>query len=408
MTPTFDRRAPAKRNAVVLSAALAINGAAAPIVISLGGLAGAGMLGTDKSLATLPISGYGIGLALGAMPAALLMRRVGRRVGFIGGACIGIAAMLAASFALTLGNFWFFCLALLVGGSASAFVQQYRFAAADQGDEAFRAKAISWVMFGGIGAAIIGPQTALFTRDMLAPTPFAGAFLAAAGLMVIGIVVLSRLRFSRPLSRHRANQVGCRPIGVIVRQPRFIVAVICAISSYALMSFVMTGAPLAMVHHGHSTDQAMLGIQWHVLSMYTPSFFTGHLIVRFGKERIVAIGLSLLGLCAVTNIAGIELWNFWTSLILLGIGWNFGFIGATAMLTETYSDAERSHVQGLNDLLVFGSAATASLLSGQALSAFGWSAVNWLMFPVITLCLASLLGLYWLERRKLRRGGSEQ
>ena len=378
----------ARRNALTLAAAQSVVGAANPVVVSLGGLAGTLLLADNPALATLPVSSFGVGLALGTLPAAWLMELTGRKTGFLTGAGIGFGGFLGAAGALVAGSFWLFCLALLIAGSSVAFVQQYRFAAADEASATFRPRAISWVLAGGLGAAIIGPQTAIATKDILAPVPFAGAFVAAALLMLPGALILSRLRFTRQRAHHSAGQGG-RPLGQIIRSRAFLVAVICGVSSYALMSLVMTGTPLAMVHAGHSHDDAMLGIQWHVLAMYAPSFFTGSLIVRFGKKAIVGIGLFLLTLCAAAGLTGVGLWNFWGALILLGVGWNFAFLGATAMLTETHSEAEKSRVQGLNDFLIFGSVALASLSSGQIFNSFGGQALFWVILPVVA--LSSLL-----------------
>jgi len=391
----------ARRNAFILTAAQAINGAAAPITIATGGLAGFYLLGDDKSLATAPVTGYNIGVALGAIPAAMLMQAIGRRLGFIGGAGIGICGLLTCGFALVAQNFWLFVIGAMLSGTGGAFTQQYRFAAADQGDQAFKAKAISWVLVGGIGAAIIGPQVVIWAKDLLAPVEFAGAYFAGVGLLLLGMIVLSFLKFEKPLSKaeRKAADTG-RPLGQIMRQPRFIVSVICAIGSYALMSFVMTGAPLAMVGCGISVDYATLGIQWHVMAMFAPSFFTGHLIARFGKEKVVATGLVILALCSVVALTGLELWKFWTALILLGVGWNFGFIGATAMLTETYRPEEKSKAQGANDFLLFGSVAFASLMAGQTLNAWGWNVLNLAVFPVVVICLGSLLLLAQIEGKK--------
>lgn len=397
----IDPNANARRNALILSIAQAFNGAGPPIAISLGGLAGFYMLGADKSLATAPVTGYNIGVALTALPAAMLMGRVGRRYGFITGALATLCGMAVCGWALTMLNFWLFAVGMMLIGVGAAFVHQYRFAAADQGDDTFKPKAISWVLAGGIGAAIIGPQLVIWTKDLMLPIQFAGAFFAGIGLPIVGIAILSFLEFDAPMSRADKRLAGTgRPITEIISQPRFMVWVACAVGSYALMSFVMTGAPLAMVGHGMSTKNATLGIQWHVIAMFAPSFFTGHLIARFGKEQIVVAGLLILVACAIIGLIGLELWNFWLALVLLGIGWNFGFIGATAMLTDTYRPEEKSKAQGANDVLLFGCVAFASLMSGRVLNAWGWDAVNIVVFPVVAICLTLLAFLVWSERRK--------
>lgn len=385
----------ARRNALILSMAQALNGSAAPISIALGGLAGIYLLGADKSWATAPVTGYNLGVALGAVPAAMLMRKVGRRLGFMSGSVVGMIGSLISTYALLIGSFTLFCVGMAFSGAGGAFTQQFRFAAADQGDAHFKPKAISWVLTGGILAAIIGPQTAMYFKDALLPAQFAGAYFAGTFLLFAGMLVLSRLKFATPVSTAKdIDTANARPLAEIMLQPRFITALICAIGAYALMSFVMTAAPLAMVGCGISHTDAILGIQWHVMAMFVPSFFTGHLIARFGKEPVIATGFIILIACAVVALQGQLLWQFWVSLILLGLGWNFGFIGATAMLTETYTDAERGKTQGINDFLLFGSVAFASLMAGQTLNAFGWYMLNWIVFPVVMICLISLVWLH--------------
>ncbi|MEQ9690023.1 MAG: MFS transporter [Bauldia litoralis] len=389
----------ARRNAFILSAASAINGGIPPIAITLGGLAGIYLLGPDKSLATLPVSGFNLGVALGAIPAALLMREIGRRHGFMSGTLFAVLGGIVSAVAVILGQFWILFAGFLCVGLATSFVQQYRFAAADSGDEAFRAKAISWVMMGGIAAAIIGPQTVIFTRNLLQPIPFAGAFFAMSVLAVIGLGVLTLLSGSAREAPKRVEVKGGRSLAEIARQPRFVVAVLCAMGSYALMALVMTAAPLAMVACGLGEDNAALGIQWHVLAMFGPSFFTGRLIARFGAEAIITVGMALLAGCAAVALSGIALAHFWIALILLGVGWNFGFIGATAMLTQTYRPEERSKVQGLNDFLVFGTVATASFGSGSIFSSFGWDWINLAVFPVVVLCVLGVAVAVFSRRR---------
>ncbi len=397
----FDTNAPARRNALILSVAQALTGAAAPISIALGGLAGFYLLGQDKSLATAPVTGYNIGVALMAIPAAMLMSRIGRRLGFMSGCVVGMVGMLLSTWAIMQGDFWLFCVGMLMNGAGGAFTQQYRFAAADQGSADFKPKAISWVLAGGLFAAIIGPQTAIYMSDFFTPVEFAGAYFAGTFLLFSGMIVLSFLRFEKPMSKQdRKSADTGRPLSEIISQPKFIVSVMCAVGTYALMSFVMTGAPLAMALCGFKPDQSTWGIQWHVMAMFGPSFFTGNLIAKFGKERIVGVGLLILAVCGVVALAGITLTHFYLALILLGIGWNFGFIGATAMLTETYRPEEKAKAQGANDFILFGSVALASFMSGQTLNAFegtlGWDAINYVIFPVVGVCL---LSLGWLKMK---------
>jgi MFS family permease len=400
--PTDDRLA--RRNTAVLFAAQAIGGIAGPVNLSISALAGYALLGPDKSLATLPITFFVLGTAAGTLPAAWSMRRFGRRPGFIGGMLVGALGALAQAGAMLAGLFWVLCLGCFLMGFAAAFVHQFRFAAADTASPAFRPKAISWVLAGGILAAVIGPQAVIFTKDWLAPVPFAGAYLAAAAMMVVAAFILLALRI--PWRPPPPRGEGGRPLGVIARQPRFVIAVVCAISAYALMNLVMTAAPLAMVHHGHSEEDAVLGIQWHVIAMFGPSFITGALIARFGAEKVIAAGLALLVACAAVALAGLTVAHFWAALILLGIGWNFGFIGGTAMVTETYEPVEKERVQGLNDFLVFGWVAFGSFMSGKILTAGGWDAVNLTVIPFALACLAALGWLMLQQRRTAARGAA--
>ncbi|MGN6550898.1 MAG: MFS transporter [Pararhizobium sp.] len=396
-------RSGARRNALLLAASQAIVGSAVPITISMGGLAGHYLLGDDKSLATLPVTGFNVGVALGAVLAAALMRRVGRRNGFMTGALLPATGGIIAALALLVGSFWLFAAGLLVVGLGNAFVQQYRFAAADAAPPGFKPQAISLVLAGGVFAAIIGPQVVIHTRTALAPAMFAGSFVALVPIGLIGVAVLSQLRIADgPESDDEtATSEPARPLAEIVLDRRFLIALVCGVSSYALMTFMMTGAPLAMVGCGLSTDTATLGIQWHAMAMYAPSFFTGRLIARFGRERIVATGLFILIACAMIAHIGIAVWNFWLALVLLGLGWNFAFIGSTAMITACYRPSEKNKVQGLHDVVLFASVAFASFASGQVLNAFGWSALSLVFWPVVAACL-TLLAFGALASRRER------
>jgi MFS family permease len=315
---------------------------------------------------------------------------------YVIGGSIGVLEGCMAAFCVASTSFLIFCIGTFIAGIYSSFIQSYRFAAADTASEGFRPRAIAWVMTGGIAAGIVGPQTVIWTRDMVPGVPFAGAFLGQATLALIAILVVSFLR--APPVMPVVNRSGGRPLREIISQPRFIVAVVSGVVSYALMSFLMTAAPLAMIGCGLPVGAAALGIQWHVLAMFTPSFFTGRLIVRFGKERVTAAGLILIGLSAIVGLSGITVGHFWAVLVLLGVGWNFGFIGATAMVTDCYRPEERSKVQAANDFLVFGSTATASFGSGTLLNFSGWDLVNWMVFPPV---LIALTLLFWQYRRKI-------
>ncbi|MEO0543728.1 MAG: MFS transporter [Pseudomonadota bacterium] len=398
----------AKRTALIFASAQAVIGSAAPIMMAMGGLAGDYLLGADKTLATAPVTGFTVGVALGAMPAAMFMRLVGSKNGFMTGSLVTAFGGALAGLAIMRGDFWLLVTALLVVGLGGAFVQQFRFAAADASPADFKPKAIAWVLGGGVIAAILGPQLVILTRDMMAPVEFAGAFFAVSFLGFLGMGVLSLLRSDRSLQQSgetAASHSDARPLSVIITQPRFLIAFACGVTSYALMSFMMTGAPLAMVGCGLSIDQATLGISWHVMAMFAPSFITGRLITIFGKEAIVGAGLVILLTCGLVALTGVELWQFWLALILLGVGWNFGFIGSTAMITDTYRRSEKNKVQGVHDFALFSTVAFASLMSGATLNAFGetaqagWVALNLILIPIAAACLL-LLVIHTLATRR--------
>jgi MFS family permease len=385
-----------RRNIMVLTAAQALGAASPPIVVSLGGLVGQS-LSSDPALATLPVSLFNLGLALGTLPAAAVMRRFGRRNGYLLGTTFGMVAGLVAALGIAAASFIVFCLGTFTAGFYAAYVQSYRFAATDSTPAALRAKAISWVMVGGLIAAVIGPQLVIWTRSSIPGMPFAGSFLSQAALALLAMPVLLLLRAPRAGGAGPASTDGGRSLGEILRMPRFILSVAAGVVSYGLMTFVMTAAPMAMVGHGHSVDHAALGIQWHVLAMFAPSFVTGYLITWFGKERVTAAGLLLTAASAAVALSGLGLVHFWGSLILLGIGWNFGFIGATAMVADCHTAAERGKAQGANDFMVFGVVAAASFFSGSLLHASGWQTINWLIFPSVALILVPLI---WRAARR--------
>ncbi|BDY16384.1 MFS transporter [Sulfitobacter pontiacus] len=400
MTQTIDRTETAgfRRNLTVLILAQSLGAASGPIVISLGGLVGQD-LATDPALATLPVSIYNLGLALGTVPAAWIMRQYGRRSGYLLGAMIGVLSGLVAAGAISFGAFIFFCLGTFLAGLYASYVQSYRFAAADGREGADRGRAISWVMVGGLIAAIIGPQLVIATRDAVPGVPFAGSFLSQAALALIAFFVLTRLRGRQPAATAQtSSDDGGRTVLQLLASPKYMLGVAAGVVSYGLMSFVMTAAPLAMVGCGHSIDHAAWGIQWHVLAMFAPSLVTGKLIARFGKEKVTAAGLIIIGISGAVALTGLDLRHFFISLILLGIGWNFGFIGATAMVAAAHTEAERGRAQGLNDFAVFGTVAALSFFSGALMQASGWHLINLLMFPFIAVVLAPLV---WQAARRV-------
>ncbi|WP_173933089.1 MFS transporter [Chelativorans sp. Marseille-P2723] len=392
----------ARRNVFILTAAQALGAASPPIIISLGGIVDQ-VLSPDPAFVTLPVSLYNLGLALGTIPAAVVMRHFGRRTGYLLGAGIGIISGLVATLGVVAAAFVVFCLGTFLAGFYGAYVQSYRFAATDAAPDSFKARAISLVMIGGLIAAIIGPQLVIWTRDALPAAPFAGSFLSQAVLALLALPVLAMLRAPK-VAQARLSMSSGRPLREILLAPRFMLVAAAGIVSYGLMSFVMTAAPIAMVGCGFTVGEAALGIQWHVLAMFAPSFITGHLIGRFGKEKVTAAGLLLIAGSGAVALSGLNLSDFYISLILLGVGWNFGFIGATAMVTDCHTSDERGKVQGANDFLIFGSVAAASFFSGTLLTAAGWQTINWLIFPTIALVLVPLL--WRMSRRKQEAPGT--
>jgi MFS family permease len=396
--PIADDRL-ARRNVVVLAVTQALAGANNTVMLATGAIVGA-MLAPDKLFATVPVTVYVIGMWLATLPVGALAQRYGRRTAFQVGTLCGVLTGLICALAVLRGSFLVFNIGAFFCGLYAAAHQAYRFAAADTASNAFKPKAISWVLLGGVIAAIVGPQLVIHTKDLWPPYLFAASYLAQAAAAVIAGGVLMFLNIPKP---PRAKDGGHgRPMSEIARQPRFLVAVICGIASYSMMNMVMTSAPLAMVECNHTVTDATLGLQWHVLGMFAPSFITGSLISRYGAERVIAAGFVILLLSAAISIAGITLWHFWIGLILLGVGWNFGFIGATSMVTQCHRPEERTRVQSFNDFLVFGSMAIGSFASGNVLAAFGWATVNEIVFPVVLLAGAMLI---WLTLRERRRAG---
>jgi MFS family permease len=379
----------AKHNALVLAAAQALAGGNASVIVATSGIAGA-ILAPDPALATLPISVMVVGMWAGTLPVGMLAKAFGRRFALQAGSVFGILSGIVSCLAMLPGSFLLLLLGTLCGGLYAAAHQSYRFAAADTASVHFRAKAVSWVLAGGVFAGVIGPQLVILTKDAWSAYLFAGTYLAQSGCALLAAIALAFLKIPK-LSATRSFAAG-RPLSEIVLKPRFMVAATCGLASYAMMNLLMTSAPLAMVMCNHSVGEAALGIQWHVIGMYAPSFFTGTLILRFGLSGIMAAGLVLIALAAAIGYAGIGLWNFWLSLVVLGVGWNFAFIGATTLVTECHGPEDRNKVQAVNDFLIFGSMAVASLSSGALLARYGWTTVTELVFPVV---IAATVLLAW-------------
>lgn len=385
-------------NVVRLAAAQALTGANSAVIFATGSIVGA-TLAPDMSLATVPLSMYVVGLAAGTLPTGAISRRFGRRWAFVIGTGLGTLTGLIGSLAILHASFALFCLATFLGGLYGSVAQSYRFAAADGASAAYRPKAVSWVMAGGVFAGVLGPQLVQWTMDIWSPYLFAFSFLVQAAVALIAMGIVAGVDMPKPAP---ADLHGGRPLLTIVTQPRFIAAALCGVISYPMMNLVMTSAPLAMKLCGLSLSDSNFGIQWHIVAMYGPSFFTGALIARFGAPKIVAAGLLLEAGAAGIGLSGITAMHFWATLIVLGVGWNFSFIGASALVLETHRPQERNKVQAFNDFLVFGMMAIGSFSSGQLLANYGWSAVNMVVFPPVAIGLVALSLASWARRRKAR------
>lgn len=379
------------RNIGLLSAGQALAGSGQAILISVAALTAASMA-PDQGLATLPVTLMIIGTALSTGPAAWLIHSWGRKQGFIFGAALAVPATLVAAYAAWLQNFWIFCAALAVFGATAAFAQQYRFAAADSVPEDLKSRAISGVLFGGVLAGFIGPPLAAISKDWIPGATFAATYVVMAGLALLAIGVLSFTRLAPTVKDPVARRAG-RPLSVLIRTPAIIVPMLGAAISYALMVLVMVAAPLAMVYVcGHTSAEAAFAIQWHVVAMFAPSFVTGTIIRKIGAHLTASIGLLLIIGAAAVNLHGISVLHFNVALVLLGVGWNFGFIASTTMLSTAYRPEEAARVQGLNEQVVFGSMAVASIASGLLLQLIGWQSINILAVPVAT---AAILMIGW-------------
>jgi MFS family permease len=388
----------ARSNVARLAAAQALTGANSAVIFATGSIVGA-TLAPDISLATVPLSMYVLGLAAGTLPTGAISRAYGRRAAFIVGTGCGVATGLLGCFAILHASFALFCGATFLGGLYGAVSQSYRFAAADGASAAFRPKAVSWVMAGGVFAGVLGPQLVQWTMDIWPPYLFAFSFVVQAVVALVAMLVLSGVDAPKPAP---ADLHGGRPLLEIVRQPRFIAAALCGIISYPMMNLVMTSAPLAMKICGLSVSDSNFGIQWHIVAMYGPSYFTGSLIARFGAPKVVAAGLILEATAATIGLSGITALHFWATLIVLGMGWNLSFVGASALVLETHRPRERNKVQAFNDFLVFGMMAVGSFSSGQLLANYGWSAVNLVVYPPVLLGLTVLAFASFTRRRRAR------
>lgn len=381
-----------KKNVFLLAAAQAMFMTCGSLLVATSALVGY-RLTPDKTLATLPLGLQMLANMLTSIPASMLMQRIGRRAGFLLGSTLGMLGTGLSAYAILHDSFALFALGAFLGGIFASFANYYRFAAADTATEDYRSTAISYVLAGGVIAAFIGPNLARWSGDWLA-APFAGSYLALSAILVLSFITLLFLDIPRPaFDLHH----GGRPLAQIVRQPVFIVAVIGGMFGYGTMTLVMSATPLAMHAHSHAFSDTAFVIEWHVLGMFAPSFFTGRLIHRFGALQIMLLGALLDGACVLVNLTGTSVAHFWLALFLLGVGWNFLFIGATTLLTETYTPREKAKTQALNDFLVFSSVAFAALSAGALHERLGWRAVNLGVTPLIA---AILITIVWVVRAR--------
>jgi MFS family permease len=382
----------AKRNVLILAACQTLYMSGTTLMISTSPLIGQ-QLAPDPQWATVPLAAHHCGVMAATIPASQIMRFIGRRNGFMMATLFGMVGAAIAGSAILHAWFWVFCLGVFVVGWFNGFAVFYRFAAADISTPEFRPKAISWVLTGGLFAALLGPQLANVTKDLLSPVLYAGSYFAMIGLYVTNLILVSFVRIPRLTAAERST--SGRPLLQILAQPKCFVAMITAFVSYGVMSLLMTSTPLAMIACGFQFSDSAMVISAHVIGMFAPSFFTGNLISRHGPLKIILIGVIINVICVGVDLAGVHIANFAIGLFLLGVGWNFMFIGATTLLTEVHSPSERAKIQGFNDFLIFGTITMAAVSSGNLLHFFGWQIVNYGVLPFL---VAVLLLVLWLVR----------
>jgi MFS family permease len=383
------------RTVLVLTGLQALYQITGVVIITAGGLAGY-MLAPDKSLATLPISAWMIGTMVTTIPASLFMGRFGRRPGFALGTLFGVLSGTLAVVSLINGWFWLFCFAHVFNGAYQGFAQFYRFAAADAASPAFRSRAISYVLLGPAIAAVIGPHLVAYTKDFAASGAFVASYATLVVLSLAATLLVAFVDVPKPVEQK--GDLPARPLSVVVLQSKFLLAVVTAAVGYGVMNLAMTATPLAMQAHHHGIGETAFVIQWHVLGMFLPSFFTGNLIARFGAPRIMLAGVALLLAHVTIALSGVEFIHFASALTLLGIGWNFTFLGGTNLITETYRPSEKAWAQGLNDFSIFTTVVITSFASGALLHLFGWVGVNLLALPLLLLVGVALIVYQLLNR----------
>jgi MFS family permease len=378
-----------RRNVLLLAACQALIVTSNVVLISINGLAGHA-LAPNKALATLPVTCFVLGGALCTVPASLLMHKLGRRRGFSLGALVGIVSGVCCAAAIALHDFALLCAGNVIFGVYNACAQYYRFAAADAASAAFKNRAISLVLAGGIAGGILGPESTKLTKDALS-APFLGSYASLIVFATLALILVQGVRIP-PLTAAEQATTG-RPLAVIMRQPAFIVAVIGAGVGASVMNLLMTATPLAMQACHHEYTDSALVIEWHVIGMYAPAFVMGSLVQRFGVLNIMLCGVAMMLACVGIALSGISVPHFWFALVLLGVGWSALYVGGTTLLTEAYTPSERAKTQGVNDFLIFGSMAFSSLSAGLLVTSGGWSTVNYASLPVIIAAAIAILSL---------------
>ncbi|NOU04984.1 MAG: MFS transporter [Hyphomicrobiaceae bacterium] len=392
-----------RRNVAILALAQVLFHSTQGMAIATTPLAALQMLGDNKTWATVPIFLAHVGLMTTTLPAALLMGRVGRRAGFTLGAMIGIVGGLVSFAAVWVQSFALLCLGGFLQGAAASFAWHYRFAATDTASDDYKAKALSLVMVGGVLAGLIGPQTAKWAVGIFDPVLFAGVYMMASVFAVGMLLLVQLVRIPNPVRTEGAS--SGRPMSEIMRQPMFVVAVLSSMFGYAVMTLVMSATPLAMNGCGFGFADSATVIQAHVIAMFLPSFFTGHLINRFGVLPIIAAGAAIEMLCAVVNFMGIGFFNFLIANMLVGLGWNFCYVGGSTLLTKSYRTEEKAKVQGTHDFLVYGTTAMAAALSGTLQAQAGWTVTNAASLPMLAIVLGAV---FWLSRMQKTAAAARQ
>jgi MFS family permease len=369
-------------------------------LVAVTGLAGRA-IAPDPDFATLPLTAYVLGGAMITLPASFFMRRYGRRAGFALGTLLGCIGSLVCALGILNRSFVLLCLGAALCGGYSAFGQQYRFAAADAAAASWKSRAISLTLAGGILGGVLGPWASTHTRHLLEPA-YLGTYLSLAGIALIALACVSRLNIP-PLAAVERARSG-RPISEIARQPTYLIAVLAAATGYGVMNLLMTATPLAMDICSHPYADTALVLEWHVIGMFAPSFFTGDLIKRFGVLKIIFSGTLLMAICVAIALDGVSVMHFWWALFLLGVGWNFLYIGGTTLLTESYRSEERAQAQGTNDFIVYSIQAMTSLSSGILISRQGWETLNTYALPAVLVTAAATLAYGWKTRKSVAGG----